>query len=365
MILNVRRITALVAAICLVANGAAPLFAAVNDKQRVFEHPPARDFAVLLDPDGNVESRFETDDFRLAKPVLQGMRLNRGDLQRWRERASALARLSKRGSAGVATILQIIDAMEAPTDAEQHARIRRLPVKVEKFPANDGRVGTYTNFVVGNTLRLQVFRSTPSRFEPLELHSQPMARSDDSDGPAAAHDSAHEESIEHGAEDSCYYEGQPAECATEQELDDAMILALATEDEAILLDSEMTYEYQALEAYCNANPWACPAISSGAFLNVDGVLPRGPFADGDGMAPPCWSEWVAFASSSGATWAAIFVLLAAITAGAAIPLALAVGLGLAVVAGMGSMVSTGSSMLECKVAIIQDPMRFDFAHNSY
>ncbi len=162
--------------------------------------------------------------------------------------------------------------------------------------------GTATRFAINGVVKLRVFRTYGSNepTTPREIdQSEPLH------GPAAADPAVV------AAQEYCG--GNP--CATQQEIDDALVMLVAIDDEAATLDAQMNAEYAALVEYCNQNPWACgqgPALDQ----------PRGgPSVPSAVYAQPCSSEFWNFAgaiiSTNGAVIAGVAALLGAPLSGGA------------------------------------------------
>ena len=126
-----------------------------------------------------------------------------------------------------ARLLLWLDIASARSDSERHDLIRRLPVSITESAPTDGRLGTVKEFVAGGKVRVSLF--TPATFPPVSVAP---ALSERVSGPSPAEVAAGRE---------CYYEGQPADCATEEEIEDAAIAA-----------ADLSYQVEIEQADCDA-----------------------------------------------------------------------------------------------------------------
>jgi hypothetical protein len=339
---SLRSSTAVLAAITIVIDAgpltmaAAPAAHAATAPARVAAAPaPAphhrgvRQTADLYDRGGKLVRHVDGEDFGAAAvPIINQLRADRATLEQWRANARRMGERSKRGMASVAMMLQIIDALSAPTAAEYHARLQKLPIKVTHTPSGTSVEGTLTTFAIKNVVRLRLFTA------PV------VAVGDDTSAPAEGPGGPREPDAAAtvAAQEECYDDyGQPTACATEQDRQDAIVTAIAIDDEASALESEMNQQWAEYEAYCNDNPWACEGS--------EGEAVGGPSAMDSGAR--CGSEFWNFVGAAASTHAAAFALVGAALAPAAIPGLVLVGLGLAVVGGFAWMISGGMSLNDC------------------
>ncbi len=158
--------------------------------------------------------------------------------------------------------LQWLDIASATTASERHDRIRQLPVTVARSAASDGRIGTVTSYVAGGKTRLKIFTPTLSQY----YSSSELGTTEPPSGPSAGAPPAGRE---------CYEGGQPADCATEEELEDVAIATAALGSE---IDSSQA-EYDAItgeiESYCSQNPWDCGDTSAEAMTPASGPAAAG------------------------------------------------------------------------------------------
>ncbi|MEX2660409.1 MAG: hypothetical protein WD227_00715 [Vicinamibacterales bacterium] len=205
--------------------------------------------------------------------------------------------------------LQWLEVLTAKTSAERHAAIRRLPVTIVRSVATDGRQGVIKSFLADGRVRVQLFvPSTPlpaDRSETLELGEDASVdsptigrwKSDgqsgcywdaEDDGPDQCNPQAGRWKLDGSSncywldgDDgpnqcqppttiTCHHEGQPSECATDQELEDVAIMA--AQGEADLAAAEADYDAVAaeLEVYCNENPWDCDEVAEPEVKEVSG-----------------------------------------------------------------------------------------------
>jgi hypothetical protein len=156
--------------------------------------------------------------------------------------------------ASVQLSLQVVDALGASTRQEFHARIQKLPIVLRKTPAEDalGRPGIRTEYLLYGMVRATRFqpsgdqRSTEFRSEaPLSiLETAPAALS--SGGPSAVDDHpplSLEEDCEY-SDDEYFY----GECATQQDIDDAVSAFVGMDSEAQGITNEVN---QAVADNCN------------------------------------------------------------------------------------------------------------------
>jgi len=169
------------------------------------------------------------------------------------------AKGSRRGQASVAMTLQILHAFEASSAGEYHRRISEVPVLVAKSADRDalGREGVRTDYLLNGVLKASRFAAldagdgTPAadvleRF-PDETDEAPVAEITATGILATGF---------HGRSWGvpCEYEGWVDECATQQEIDDGYVVAIALDAEASAIESEITAE---VNAYCAVVPDDC------------------------------------------------------------------------------------------------------------
>jgi hypothetical protein len=272
---------------------------------------PAPVTADFYDRNGNIFHHFENDrvDSVAMKQMIKQMRPTPEELIQLREVAQKYASKSKRGKASVARALTILDALEAPTSAEFHLRVRSLGVSVDKVAILDesGQGGIQTTYSIEGKKKLRIFmaRGINSLSSENTLHSMnaPM-NTQQLSGPAVMMD----EDITSPQE--CYVDGEP--CATQEELDDAMMVACAYDDDTSALESEMNDVMNGIinegTSFCGEYAAAGPFVRGSKFDLSDGSM----LDKFNENAPRCWSEFLNFAGAALSTHGAIITLVAVI-----------------------------------------------------
>lgn len=255
------------------------------------------------------------------------LRSNRELLRAWRADVERLAKLSRRSSLRSSKTLAVIDAMAASTPEEYHTRVQALGVSVQtrRLVLANGHEGDEKRFNMNGKELGRIFIPVQTESEAEVTHG-PFTR----ETPATC---------------------DPEPCATPQEIEDALVTLYAAEAELAALESDMLAEYDDLQDYCSQNPWACPSATD--------AVRSGPSARDD-AAPACWAEWANFAGSVVTANGVVIAGVATILAGVAAPIA-ALAVAATVVGVAGSLLwgwSGAISLMECKVAIVQEP-RFD------
>ena len=123
-------------------------------------------------------------------------------------------------------------------------------------------------------------------------------------------------------------------CATEQDRQDALMTAIALDNEASALESDMSSDMASI--WNEAPDPLGPEASAG-----------GPSADAPPAFMRCSGEFWNFVGAAASTHAAAFTLIGLALAPAAIPGMILVGAGLAVVGGLAWMYSGGIGLREC------------------
>jgi hypothetical protein len=203
------------------------------------------------------------------------------EIERIRQQMLTLQKNWNPKAASTATrILRLIDIATTTSAAERHQKARQLPVTVTHSTPTDGRQGTVKDFVVAGQPRLRVFvpSSVVADAPDSDAADEPLS------GPRAS-----------AQPEQCYYEGQWGDCATEQEIDDALWTLAGSESEQSYLESEYNAAEAQRQAYCNT--YGCED------LNV-APAPAGPSADAN-----CVAESVLavgeFAGAVGARYSAL------------------------------------------------------------
>lgn len=175
-----------------------------------------------------------------------------------------------------------LEIVVAKTPAERHVWIRRLPAATVRPAPADGRIGVTKSLMAGRRIRMMSL--TPARPRP---GTKDMVTSS---GPADVDDMG---SL--GAE--CFFDDQPDECATEQELEDADIMAAQLDYETSLAHADYEATLADYDYYCSQNPWACDGLQPEALIPSSG-----PCADVIGWQRGCgqyaFSSLMSFASSA-------------------------------------------------------------------
>ena len=268
-----------------------------------------------------------------------------------------------------------LDVASATTQAERHAAIQKLPVTVILTSPKSGRPGILKTFVVGGKVRASRF--VPAAFtlpnpgvEPegdgvggphLAVEMDGRWKSDGNGGcywDAAdsgpnqctppgrwkigtecywdANDSGPDQCTPPNPPSTCYFDGAPADCATQQDIDDALALVASATAEVEQAQADADAEMEEIEAYCDQNPGAC---------DNTGQRIAGPSCTD----MPCLGEFGRFTAAAITTNVAVATLAGVAAATAAPALAFA-GASLAVSAGLFAMFGTGVSLLDCKRA---------------
>jgi len=263
---------------------------------------------------------------------VRSLRTNRNIIDSWRTVANRYA--ATQDAKRAVRLRALVDAFGAEDDVAFHNAVGRLGVSVFSTSERDerGQEGTATRFAINGVVRLRVFRPYGNSEPPKAREMDP---SEPLHGPAAADPAAV------AVQEDCG--GDP--CATQQEVDDALVMLVVIDDEATTLNAEMNAEYAALVEYCNQNPWACgqePALDQ----------PRGgPSVPSAVYAQPCSIEFWNFAGAVVSTWGAVVAGMAALVGA---PMTFGVSLavvGATVTAASGGLMisySAGMSLLDCK-----------------
>lgn len=164
----------------------------------------------------------------------------RADLRRFEK-------VSKRGAAAFTMTHQVIDAFGAPKE-EFHDRIAQLPVSVSVTTIGHeaGRNHTRRDYYVSGQLKLSVVVSVPAGEEPSRPALSSSAEFNTPEGDAEeVHVSAPSNYCEYtDPETSEFFSG---DCATQQEIDDALIAIAAVESEIEWVSLELD---ETFEEYC-------------------------------------------------------------------------------------------------------------------
>jgi len=308
------------------ASPAAPASSPIAAPTAFAAAPPAghrgvRQTADLYDQAGQPIRHVEGQNFGAAVvPIIKQLRSDRATLEQWRANAKRFAARSPRGMASVAMMIQIIDALSAPTPAEYHARLQKLPVKVATTPAGPNERGTVTTFSIDNVVRLRVFTEAVAV----------VADDAGPGGPAPEMTTA----VETGIQDC-----PDGPCATDQERQDALAMAVALDSQAGGLESEMNGEWGAYVAACDGGTKACDddALEGGTMLGGPSAVER---------EIRCGGEFYNFVGATASTHAAAFALIGAALAPPVGALVLT-GLALGVIGGYAWMISAGMGLRSC------------------
>lgn len=174
--------------------------------------------------------------------------------------------LEGQSSYDVSGVIQILDALSARTSAEYHKRVRRLPVVVtsSRSLVGAGRRGVNKTFTHRSGHKRTFFIA-----DDLVPAHQPSAESlstNDAAAPGGERESVEPESVlvtqsssycEYTDPEDVYYSG---ECATQQEIEDAQILYVAMEAEALYAEAEGNAALE-FDEYCSSfiiPPPECP-----------------------------------------------------------------------------------------------------------
>ena len=226
----------------------------------------------MLGPDGTPIKRIYLDA-QPATPALPAAALVPG--QQEKQLAEARKRLQEMQAAPgplgkhAKRILQLLDlAAPSMSPAERHAQLRTLGFAVSKTTSDDGTLSTFT---VNGRARFRVFAlpGAPAHGVRPDGFIQP----DGTGGPSALA----------GSEDDCYYDGQPEECATDQEKEDYVAWAYSVADEWAGVYNDVA----------NTN-WDVPDAAR---------FTSGPSVDDNEMYFGCWGESAVALGSAGAAWA--------------------------------------------------------------
>jgi hypothetical protein len=228
------------------------------------KHPRASiDSVIIRSSDGRSHS-LPVTGFASALPTEDQVRLPLADtLKKIRNALNALAAASKRGAASVAYMNLITDALEAPTKAEFHERLSKLPVTIEVTPTVDvsGNISIRRRYYVDGKLRLTLFAASKTGAAGSDGPGATELNPDQSVGPLAddganprdqANSTVNTVSLS-PVFDYCEYTDPESsqffsgDCATQQDLDDlaATVATVDTEVEGAQAESDA-----ALETYC-------------------------------------------------------------------------------------------------------------------
>jgi hypothetical protein len=133
-----------------------------------------------------------------------------------------------------------------------------------------------------------------------------------------------------------------AECATQQDIDDGLVLVASATAEAEALQTDADVAWAQYQDYCANNPQDCS----------DEDFNERPVGGPSHHMANCFGEFAQFAGASLGTNLAIGGLAIAVLAPAA-PLAVIVLAGGAVTAGLFGMLGTGISLYNCKANTVK------------
>lgn len=299
MLTGSRRATAVVMGILSLYNSLAPGVAAAAERSATARQAALAitEVVEIFAADGSIEERFAGADLlsRVTSSAASLRSANKAKYAEMRATLNEWAKKSKRGEAGIATMLKIVNALDAPTDAEFRARLHQLPISIARTPARDalGRAGTRTDYSRKGVLRVRTFR----------LAQDDMSRRAVAVGGATV-DDAPEPNDDPGSSDlmadpssgaplpvECTYTDDESivwtgECATQGEIDDAMIVSIALEDEMAALGVEvddMTADY---------NQWCADHVIECAEREDQPAPARGP-----SVVEGCTANALAFTAS--------------------------------------------------------------------
>jgi hypothetical protein len=226
-----------------------------------------------------------TPDFKLVRQRMLGLQ---------NSNVTQVADLAKKS-------LLLLDVAEAKTASERHKAIRRLPVSITVAPDRDRPGRAVKSFVAGGKTRVQlVIQERPQEAVVLPQHpeepgpnaTEPSARSVSE---SSGRWKANEDTCYWDAEDSgpdqcyptagrwksngqggcywdendsgpnqcepppniCYYEEELGECASSQDVEDALILSAELEADHAAMEADVAQAEADETAYCNQHPSEC------------------------------------------------------------------------------------------------------------
>lgn len=186
------------------------------------------------------------------------------------------ASISKRGLASVSNGLLVLYAAEAPTPAEYHRRIAKLPVTIKESPIPGG---TRRDFYVNRELKLSVFVANTNGStgeEGATTEPQPGHAAEEADGAFAV--TAPSVGAALGSVDYCEYTDEygywSGDCAVQADIDDALSTVAALDSDLDGLESEAA---AAQSNYCEEQFEPDPDVCGGSHLLGSALAVGGPF----------------------------------------------------------------------------------------
>jgi hypothetical protein len=304
-----------------------------------------RETVEVFDRDGRRLMYFEGKSYgSSAIHLMKALRDDPKFVAQWRETVLKYAARSKKGVSGVATTLQLINALSAQSDAEYHARVRELPVELTKVSRRDqvGRDGVETTFRMHGVVKLRVFRVTE---DSPPIASTPNTSGEvDEDNPLLDGDSGQSVDANGTRNNAIHDECAPDTCATQQDRDDALITAVAMDDENSVIDAEMQAESDEFDEWCDNNPEDCWV----AGLQETPV--SGPSVTED-HARPCNSERNNLIGALATTHGTALIFIAVLAAPGAVAVGLVAGSILLVAGGLFWSYSGAESFRNCAMSL--------------
>ena len=206
---------------------------------------------VFYSPDGRIKERYDGANplIGVATSFAEARRVDPSILERARATIQKLSKLKGAGWNGMAMSLQIITALEAPTQEEFHAAMRELPITIVRSSMRDGfgRTGVMIEFLLNGERRASVtmVRSGESveiaEAEAVEAGSEEAEAAEASGMPSFT---SSREWCNYDEDPNSEWYGEEGECATEQELEDAMLTMVASEYEIEMLQQEADEAYE-------------------------------------------------------------------------------------------------------------------------
>jgi len=197
--------------------------------------------------------------------------------------------------------LRWLEIATAETPAERSAKIRQLGVSVVRAPGQqNGRTGIVSSYIVAGKVRSQRFTPVVPIASASSAHLMPESENSSSSGPSTptrtgrwkdqGDDGCNWDPNDTGADqcgppvDICDNYGQPAECSTTGEMEDADMVSAQAEYEGETAQGEAIELDAQVALYCYNNSSMC-----GGDEEQESLRPRGPSIP-ECHAWPCWQE---------------------------------------------------------------------------
>jgi hypothetical protein len=182
--------------------------------------------------------------------------VSKADIDKWRRTLDQIARVSKRGERAVILRRMVLDALEAPSDEEYRQILRGLRARMAAADVGVGDASTLArggaDFRVGSPLGLMPGPGQWGAAESAEAYSEAVDPEGSASGPHVDYVEALAEYLCSTTWEGVVYED---ECATQEEIDDALAIGEA-------LEAELSADYSEAQTVClNIYGNECPAAT--------------------------------------------------------------------------------------------------------